>query len=109
MNYFINTHFGVKGLSASDQAVCDAMRFAFNRLNLKLEPSGAVALACLLENKEKFRQEKFFIINDHYPVELPVLRLFVLTFKLIYQFYYRDIFLLLIVCIIPLEVLNVFR
>jgi threonine dehydratase len=30
------------------------MRFAFNRLNLKLEPSGAVALACLLENKEKF-------------------------------------------------------
>ena len=31
------------------------MRFAFNRLNLKLEPSGAVALACLLENKEKFR------------------------------------------------------
>ena len=53
--FAINTHFGVKGLAASDQAVCEAMRFAFNRLNLKLEPSGAVALACLLQNKEKFK------------------------------------------------------
>ena len=60
--FAINTHFGVKGLSASDQAVCDAMRFAFNRLNLKLEPSGAVALACLLENKEKFKGTRTLVM-----------------------------------------------
>ena len=60
--FAINTHFGVKGLSASDQAVCEAMRFAFNRLNLKLEPSGAVALACLLENKEKFKGTRTLVM-----------------------------------------------
>ena len=60
--FAINTHFGVKGLSVSDQAVCEAMRFAFNRLNLKLEPSGAVALACLLENKEKFRGTRTLVM-----------------------------------------------
>ncbi len=60
--FAINTHFGVKGLTASDQAVCQAMRFAFDRLNLKLEPSGAVALACLLENKEKFRNTRTLIM-----------------------------------------------
>ena len=39
-----------------------AMRFAFNRLNLKLEPSGAVALACLLENKEKFKGTRTLVM-----------------------------------------------
>jgi threonine dehydratase len=38
------------------------MRFAFNRLNLKLEPSGAVALACLLENKEKFKGTRTLVM-----------------------------------------------
>ena len=60
--FAINTHFGVKGLAASDQAVCEAMRFAFNRLNLKLEPSGAVALACLLQNKERFQGTRTLVM-----------------------------------------------
>ena len=38
------------------------MRFAFTRLNLKLEPSGAVALACLLKNKEKFRGTRTLVM-----------------------------------------------
>jgi threonine dehydratase len=38
------------------------MRFAFNRLNIKLEPSGAVALACLLENKKKFRGSRTLVM-----------------------------------------------
>jgi len=38
------------------------MKFAFDRLNLKLEPSGAVALACLLENKEKFKGSRTLIM-----------------------------------------------
>ncbi len=62
ITFAINSHFGVKGLAASDRAVCEAMRFAFNRLNLKLEPSGAIALACLLQNKEKFRGTKTLVM-----------------------------------------------
>mgnify|MGYP000451011265 FL=1 len=60
--FAINQHYGVKGLSASDQMVCEAMSFAFNRLNLKLEPSGAVALACLLNNKEQFAGSRTLVM-----------------------------------------------
>jgi threonine dehydratase len=60
--FAINQHYEVKGLSASDQLVCEAMSFAFNRLNLKLEPSGAVALACLLANKEKFKGSRTLVM-----------------------------------------------
>ena len=60
--FAINQHYGVKGLSASDQLVCEAMSFAFNRLNIKLEPSGAVALACLLANKEQFKGSRTLIM-----------------------------------------------
>jgi threonine dehydratase len=60
--FAINQHYGVKGLSASDQMVCEAMSFAFNRLNLKLEPSGAVALACLLANKDQFKGSRTLVM-----------------------------------------------
>ncbi len=40
---------GVEGLSINDAAVRRAMRFAFEKLKLVLEPSGAVAIAALLE------------------------------------------------------------
>jgi len=60
--FAINQHYGVKGLSTSDEMVCNAMSFAFNRLNLKLEPSGAIALACLLDNKEKFKNSRTLIM-----------------------------------------------
>jgi len=42
-------------LTASDPAVVDAMRFAFERLKVVLEPSGACALAALMANAERFR------------------------------------------------------
>jgi len=60
--FAINQHYGVTGLSASDEMICEAMSFAFNRLNLKLEPSGAVALACLIDNKEKFKGSRTLIM-----------------------------------------------
>ena len=60
--FAINQHYGVKGLSVSDQMVCEAMSFAFNRLNLKLEPSGAVASACLLNNKEQFAGSRTLVM-----------------------------------------------
>jgi threonine dehydratase len=40
---------GVRGLTVSDAAVRRAMKFAFERLKLVLEPSGAASLAALLD------------------------------------------------------------
>ncbi len=42
---------GVEGLSVDDAAVRRAMLFAFERLKLVLEPSGAIALAALLDGR----------------------------------------------------------
>lgn len=42
-------------LTASDPAVVDAMRFAFERMKVVLEPSGACALAALIHNAERFK------------------------------------------------------
>ena len=42
-------------LTASDPQVIAAMRFAFERLKIVLEPSGACALAALIANAERFR------------------------------------------------------
>ncbi|MEP7100717.1 MAG: pyridoxal-phosphate dependent enzyme, partial [Burkholderiales bacterium] len=41
-------------LTASDPDVVDAMRFAFERLKVVLEPSGACALASLMTNAKRF-------------------------------------------------------
>ena len=42
-------------LTASDPAVVEAMRFAFERMKVVLEPSGACALAALMVDAERFR------------------------------------------------------
>ncbi|MEO6660015.1 MAG: threo-3-hydroxy-L-aspartate ammonia-lyase [Burkholderiaceae bacterium] len=42
-------------LTASDPQVVEAMRFAFERMKIVLEPSGANALAALMHNAERFR------------------------------------------------------
>lgn len=42
-------------LTVPDPVVVDAMRFAFERLKLVLEPSGACALAALMQHCERFR------------------------------------------------------
>lgn len=42
-------------LTVGDPAVVDAMRFAFERLKVVLEPSGACALATLMVHAERFR------------------------------------------------------
>jgi len=49
----------VKGvLTASDPQVVDAMRFVFERMKLVLEPSGACALAALMNHREQFRGQR---------------------------------------------------
>ena len=41
------------GIVVPDEAVKDAMRFAFNELKLVIEPSGAICLAALLSGVYK--------------------------------------------------------
>lgn len=45
-------------LTASDPAVVEAMRFAFERMKIVLEPSGACALAALMVHAERFRGKR---------------------------------------------------
>lgn len=53
----IRTH--VAGiLTASDSDVVEAMRFAFERMKIVLEPSGACALASLIAHREQFRGQR---------------------------------------------------
>jgi threonine dehydratase len=42
-------------LTVGDPAVVEAMRFAFERMKVVLEPSGACALAALMKHAERFR------------------------------------------------------
>jgi len=45
-------------LTAADATVIDAMRFAFERMKLVLEPSGACALAALMANRTSFAGQR---------------------------------------------------
>ncbi len=53
---------GVSGLSVSDKSVRSAMRFAFERLKLVLEPSGAAGIAALLDGTLKAKNKTVLII-----------------------------------------------
>ena len=45
-------------LTTPDATVIDAMRFAFERMKIVLEPSGACALASLMTNAERFKGKR---------------------------------------------------
>ncbi|MDP3820595.1 MAG: threo-3-hydroxy-L-aspartate ammonia-lyase [Burkholderiales bacterium] len=45
-------------LTATDPQVVDAMRFVFERMKLVLEPSGACALAALMNHREQFTGQR---------------------------------------------------
>ena len=45
-------------LTADDACVLHAMRFAFERMKIVLEPSGACALAALMVNREQFQGQR---------------------------------------------------
>ena len=45
-------------LTASDPVVVDAMRFAFERLKVVLEPSGACALAAVMTHRAQFEGQR---------------------------------------------------
>jgi threonine dehydratase len=45
-------------LTATDPEVIEAMRFAFERMKIVLEPSGACALAAVIANRERFQGQR---------------------------------------------------
>jgi threonine dehydratase len=45
-------------LTATDPGVVEAMRFAFERMKVVLEPSGACALAALMQHREQFQGQR---------------------------------------------------
>ena len=61
LTFAINMQNEVSGLSVSEDLVLKAMQIAFKEFNIKLEPSGAVALACVLGHKEIFQGQNVLI------------------------------------------------
>jgi threonine dehydratase len=61
LTFAINMQNGGSGLSVSEDIVLKAMQIAFKEFNIKLEPSGAVALACLLDHKEMFQGQNVLV------------------------------------------------
>jgi threo-3-hydroxy-L-aspartate ammonia-lyase len=58
LTFEINKRLLSDVLTTSDATVIDAMRFAFERLKLVIEPSGANALAALITHKERFQGQR---------------------------------------------------
>ena len=62
ITFAINNKNKVKGLSVDNNEIIKAMRFAYEQFNFILEPSGAIALACLKSEKIKFKNKKILIM-----------------------------------------------
>ncbi len=62
ITFKINNNLGVKGISVNDEAVINAMKFAYEEFNFILEPSGAVGLAAAMKSKSLFKGKKNLII-----------------------------------------------
>lgn len=55
ISFAINSRLATGGLVASDEAALKAVAFAWHELKLVVEPGGAIALACLLQNRDRFQ------------------------------------------------------
>ncbi len=54
---------GVAGIiEVPDDAIADALRLYFEFVNLKCEPTGALSLGAILEDKERFKNKKLCLI-----------------------------------------------
>ena len=62
ITFKINSDLNTKGLSASDKYVVEAMRILYDEFDLVVEPSGAIGLACILQNKEICQNKRVFTI-----------------------------------------------
>jgi len=55
LTFEINMKNNASGLAVTEDIILKAMQIVYKEFNFKLEPSGAVALACVLDNKEIFQ------------------------------------------------------
>jgi len=62
ITFDINNRNNVKGLSVDDKAIFHAMKFAYQEFNFILEPSGAIALACLMSSRSIFDGKKVLVL-----------------------------------------------
>ena len=53
---------GVRGITTDSSLVKQAIKLAFQEMNLVLEPSGAIAVAALMENPKRFHQQSVVVI-----------------------------------------------
>ncbi len=54
---------GIDGIfEVPDETIADALRMYFSLVNLKCEPTGALSLGAVLENKERFKEKKICLI-----------------------------------------------
>ncbi len=61
LTFSINLLNGASGLSVSDSWVIEAMRLVWQHLGLRLEPSGAVGLACILASPQRFEGHRVVV------------------------------------------------
>tara|TARA_B100000965_G_scaffold366063_1_gene351011 strand:- start:249 stop:1229 length:981 start_codon:yes stop_codon:yes gene_type:complete len=62
ITFNINSALNTQGLSADDKYIIEAMKILYDEFDLIVEPSGAIGLACILQNKEICQNKKVFII-----------------------------------------------
>ena len=62
ITFRINSALNTKGLSANDKYIIEAMKILYDEFDLVVEPSGAIGLACILQNKEICQNKKIFTI-----------------------------------------------
>lgn len=73
-----NWEFIKKGVSeiieVSDESIKESLRLLFGLVNLKCEPTGALSLGAILENKSKFKDKKVCLIVSGGNVDTEVYR-----------------------------------
>ena len=67
ITFRINSFLKTKGLSADDKYIIQSMQMLYDEFDLVVEPSGAIGLACLLQNKHICQSKKFL---QFYQVEI---------------------------------------
>ena len=62
LNFHIISHNVDDIITVSEESIIQGMRLIWERMKLIIEPSSAVPLAALLENKERFQNKRIGII-----------------------------------------------
>lgn len=72
LTFPINVLNGTRGLSASDSWVTKAMQLVWQHLGLRLEPSGAIGVACLLASPHLFQGQRIAVTLSGGNVDRPL-------------------------------------